>query len=282
MTHYATLGVAENATQDEIKKAYRKLAMQHHPDRNNGDDTKFKEIQTAYDVISDTHKRQQYDLERKNPGGQRFQFNTGNMGDMEEMLRNFGFGFSRGGQDPFAHMRQPRKNKDLRVEVVVPLTSTMDAQTKTISVQTTNGQRQTVDVKIPRGVRPNSTIKYPGLGDTFFDKLAKGDLYVQIQVQNDTDFTVDGVDLYKVVDISALDAIIGSKISVTSIEGRTFEMIVPGGTQHGTKFKIPSNGLYAMNQTSRGSLIVVINIVIPTNLTSEQLQTLRSITNNNQ
>jgi len=280
MTHYATLGVPENATQDDIKKAYRKLAMKYHPDRSNGDDTKFKEIQIAYDVISDTHKRQQYDMERRG-GGQRFQFNTGNMGDMEEMLRNFGFGFARGGQDPFSRMRQPRRNKDLRVQVSVPLTSTLDAQTKTISVQTTNGQRQTVDVKIPRGVRPNSSIKYPGLGDSFFEQLEKGDLYVQIVVQNDTEFTVDGLDLYKVVDINALDAIIGSKISVTSIDGRTFEMIIPTGTQHGRKFKIPSLGLYTMNQTSRGSLIVVVNIVIPTDLTSEQLQTLRSITNNN-
>jgi DnaJ-class molecular chaperone len=165
MTHYQTLGVAENASQDDIKKAYRKLAMQHHPDRNNGDDTKFKEIQIAYDAVGDEQKRQQYDMQRQNPGGIRFNMNDGQHPDIEEMLRNFGFGFSRRGQDPFSGFRQPRKNKDIRVELVVPLSSTLEAQTKTISVQTTNGQRQTVNVKLPRGVSPGSTIKYPQLGD---------------------------------------------------------------------------------------------------------------------
>ena len=279
MTHYQTLGVAENTSQDDIKKAYRKLAMQHHPDRNNGDDTKFKEIQIAYDAVGDEQKRQQYDAERRNPGGVRFNINGGpGHPDIEEMLRNFGF--AQGGQDPFQNFRQPRRNKDIRVEVVIPLTSTVDAQTKTISVQTTNGKRQTVNVNIPRGVGPNSTIKYPSLGDTFFDNLPVGDLYVLIRIQNNTNFTVDGVDLYKVVDINAIDAIIGSKINVSGIDERTFEMTIPGGTQHSSKFKIPGNGLYAMNQNSRGNLIVVVNIVIPTDFTNEQIQTLQSITNN--
>ena len=131
MTHYQTLGVAENTSQDEIKKAYRKLAMQHHPDRNNGDDTKFKEIQIAYDALSDEQKRQQYDMQRQNPGGVRFNINGGpGHPDIEEMLRNFGF--AQGGQDPFQNFRQPRRNKDIRVEVVIPLTSTLDPQIKTI------------------------------------------------------------------------------------------------------------------------------------------------------
>jgi len=117
MTHYQTLGVAENASQDDIKKAYRKLAMQHHPDRNNGDDAKFKEIQIAYDAVGDEQKRQQYDMQRQNPGGIRFNMNDGQHPDIEEMLRNFGFGFSRRGQDPFSGFRrQARKNQDLKVE----------------------------------------------------------------------------------------------------------------------------------------------------------------------
>ena len=281
MTHYATLGVAENASQDDIKKSYRKLAMQHHPDRNNGDDTKFKEIQIAYDAVGDQEKRQQYDMQRQNPG-MRFSTNGGNgHPDIEEMLRNFGFGFQQRGHDPFGNFRrQARKNKDLRVEIVVPLETTLETQTQTISVQKTDGQRHTVNVNIPRGVTPDATIKYPSLGDTLFEELPKGDLYVQLRVQNKTDFTVQGLDLYKVVDINAIDAIIGTKVSVTSIEGKTFEMNIPGGTQHGSKFKISNNGLYAMNQPNRGNFIVVVNVVIPTQVTSEQIQTLQSLTNN--
>lgn len=283
MTHYATLGVAENASQDDIKKAYRKLAMQHHPDRNNGDDTKFKEIQIAYDAVGDEQKRQQYDMQRQNPGGIRFNMHNGQHPDIEEMLRNFGFGFAQRGQDPFSGFRrQARKNQDLRVEVMIPMSSTLEPQKKTISIQNTTGKRDSVEVNVPRGVTPNSTIKYPGLGDNHYEDLPRGDLYVLVRVQNDTNYQVHNLDLIKVLDINALDAIIGTKVNVTSITGKQFEMVIPAGTQHGRKFKIPSQGLYAMNQSSRGGLIVVANIIIPTDLTHEQIKTLQSITNNNQ
>jgi DnaJ-class molecular chaperone len=286
MTHYATLGVSETATQDEIKKAYRKLAMQHHPDKG-GDTNKFQEIQAAYDSISDDNKRAHYDAERR--GGMRFNINgqdvNGGMpAGMEDMLRNFGFAFGQGfqgpgGGDPFGAFRQPRRNKDLQVDVVIPLVSTLNAQTKTISIQTTNGGRSTVEVQIPRGVRPNSSIKYPGLGDNFFESLARGDLYVRIHVENNSGFHVEGLDLVKVIDINCLHAIIGHEVIVDSIDGRQFQMTIPPGTQPGTKFRIANQGLYDMNQSVRGSLIVVANLFIPTNLTAEQLESLKDIVN---
>jgi DnaJ-class molecular chaperone len=280
MTHYQTLGVAENASQDDIKKAYRKLAMQHHPDRNNGDDTKFKEIQIAYDAVGDEQKRQQYDMQRQNPGGIRFNINDGQHPDIEEMLRNFGFGFSRRGQDPFAHMRrQTRKNQDLKVEVMVPLSSTLGAQKKTISIQNTTGKRDSVEINIPRGVRPNSTIKYPGLGDNHYGDLPRGDLYITVRINNDTDFQLHNLDLIKIIDIDAFDAIIGSKVTINRIDNKTFEMTIPAGTQQGRKFKITGQGLYAMNQNSRGNLMCIVNVIIPTNLTLEQIETIRSIKN---
>ena len=287
MTHYATLGVSETATQDEIKKAYRKLAMQHHPDKG-GDTNKFQEIQAAYDSISDDNKRAHYDAERRG-GGMRFNINgqdvNGGMpAGMEDMLRNFGFAFGQGfqgpgGGDPFGAFRQPRRNKDLQVDVVIPLVSTLNAQTKTISIQTTNGGRSTVEVQIPRGVRPNSSIEYPGLGDNFFESLARGDLYVRIHVENNSGFHVEGLDLVKVVDINCLHAIIGHEVIVDSIDGRQFQMTIPPGTQPGTKFRIANQGLYDMNQSVRGSLIVVANLFIPTNLTAEQLESLKDIVN---
>lgn len=287
MTHYATLGVSETATQDEIKKAYRKLAMQHHPDKG-GDTNKFQEIQAAYDSISDDNKRAHYDAERRG-GGMRFNINgqdvNGGMpAGMEDMLRNFGFAFGQGfqgpgGGDPFGAFRQPRRNKDLQVDVVIPLVSTLNAQTKTISIQTTNGGRSTVEVQIPRGVRPNSSIKYPGLGDNFFESLARGDLYVRIHVENNSGFHVEGLDLVKVIDINCLHAIIGHEVIVDSIDGRQFQMTIPPGTQPGTKFRIANQGLYDMNQSVRGSLIVVANLFIPTNLTAEQLESLKDIVN---
>ena len=289
MTHYDTLGVSESASPDEIKKAYRKLANQHHPDKG-GDTNKFQQIQAAYDAIGDEQRRAQYDAERRG-GGFRFTVNGQDVGDggmsneMEEMLRNFGFGFSFGPGfanqgDPFSQFRQPRKNKDIQVDVVISLASTLDTQTKTISVQTTNGERNTVEVQIPRGVRPNSTIKYPGLGDNFFSSLQRGDLYVRIHVEGDSRFLVDNLDLIKIVELNCLDAIVGTVIKVEGIDGRNFDVTIPEGTQPGSKFRIPQQGLYTMNQTHRGNLIISIDIVIPTNLSDTQKQSIKNITTN--
>ena len=285
MTHYATLGVSESASQEEIKRAYRKLAMQHHPDKG-GDTNKFQEIQSAYDVIGDEQKRVQYDAERR--GGVRFNINGQDFGGgmppgMEDMLRNFGFafgdGFQRHGGDPFGAFRQPRRNKDIQVDVGITLASTLNSQTKTISVQTTNGGRSTVEVQIPRGVRPNSSIKYPGLGDNFFESLARGDLYVRIHIENNSGFHIEGLDLVKVIDINCLHAIIGHTVIVEGLDGKQFEMTIPAGTQPGTKFRIANQGLYEMNQSGRGSLIVVANLFIPSNLTAEQIESLKNIVN---
>lgn len=285
MTHYETLGVAENATQEEIKKAYRKLAMQHHPDKG-GDTNKFQEIQNAYNIIGDEQSRAQYDAERRG-GGVRFNFNGQDFGgDMpphvEEMLRSFGFGFGPGFAshgDPFAQFRQPRKNKDIQVDIMVSLVSTLEAQTKTISVQNSNGERFPVDVQLPRGVRSNSTIKYPGLGDNLFESLPRGDLYVRVHVEGDPRFAVHNLDLVTTVDLDCIRAIIGTEVGIDSLDGKKFLINVPAGTQNGTKFRIPNQGLYVMNQNHRGSLIVVINLTVPRNLSNDQLEVLKNLTN---
>jgi DnaJ-class molecular chaperone len=284
MTHYATLGVSESASQDEIKKAYRKLAMQHHPDKG-GDTNKFQEIQSAYDIVGDEQRRAQYDAERRG-GGMRFNFNGQDFGGgmpagMEDMLRNFGFAFGPGfaGQngDPFGGFRQPRRNKDIKVDIVVPLSSTLTDQQKTISIQTTNGGRQTVDVQIPRGVRTTTTIKYPGLGDNFFESLSRGDLFVHVHVENDTKFQVENLDLISVVEIDCVRAMVGDQITVHGIDGKQFELTIPSGTQPGTKFRISGQGLHAMNQNVRGNLLVSVKITVPAHLTDDQKQTLKEL-----
>ena len=287
MTHYNTLGVSENATADEIKQAYRRLANKHHPDRG-GDTAEFQKIQSAYNVLSDDQARAQYDAERQGRGGFHFTVNGQDFGggvppEMEEMLRNFGFAFGHGfagGGDPFAQFRQPRRNKDTTVELVVSLASTLDAQTRTISIQNTNGERNTVEVQIPRGVRPNSTIKYPGLGDNFFGSLPRGDLYIKILVEGNPQFGVDGLDLIKTVDINCIDAIIGTEINVQGLDGKQFAVNVPPGTQNGTRFRLNMQGLYAMNQSQRGFLIIVANLVVPAVTDSNQVEILKRIRNN--
>lgn len=283
MTHYDTLGVSENASLDEIKKAYRKLANQHHPDKG-GDTNRFQQIQAAYDIVGDPTKRSQYDVERRG-GGFRFTVNGQDVGsgmphEMEEMLRNFGFAFGQGfpgSGDPFSSFRQPRKNKDIQIEIVISLASTLEEQTKIINVRTTNGDIYPVEVKIPRGVRPSSTIKYPNLGDNFFATLPRGDLYVKVQIEANRDFALDNLDLHKTVEIDCVRAMVGDTIVVHGLDDKRFELTVPAGTQPGTRFRIPEQGLYAMNQNIRGSLMINVKINVPINLTVEQQQALKDL-----
>ena len=278
MDYYSILGVPKGASEEEIKKAYRKLAMQHHPDRG-GDAAKFQQIQEAYDTLGDAGKRHAYD----NPQPQGFQFNFSHgpngFADLNDILSQ-AFGGHHGFHDPFAHMRghhQPRRNKDLRVNIRVELASTLADQTKTISVQTTNGHRHTVEVKIPRGVQNGSQIKYAGLGDNFFDTLPRGDLYVVISVDHDARYEVHDLDLVYEAQVNCFEAILGQTIDIPAIDARIFQLNVPAGTQSGAIFRIPNQGLYALGANHRGNLMVRVRVVIPTNLDPRQLDLVRQI-----
>jgi len=279
MDYYSILGVPRGASEDEIKKAYRKLAMTHHPDRG-GDQAKFQQIQEAYATLGDAGKRQQYDNPQPqfghHPNGFQFNFNTGN--PFEDLFAQFGMG----GQDPFAHMhRQQRRNKDLRVRISVSLADTLNDQEKIISVQTSNGERQTVNVRIPRGVTNGSSIKYPGLGDNMFATIQRGDLYVTFVVEEDPYYQVHGMDIVYMLKINALDAIMGTTADVPSLEGKVFNINIPAGTAHGSKFRIPNQGLYQINHNGqiRGSLIVAVELIIPKASTTEQITLLSQLKN---
>ncbi len=276
MSHYDTLGVSKSATPEEIKKAYRKLASQHHPDKG-GDTAKFQQVEEAYRILSDPNQRQQYD----NPQPQGFRFNMngqdfdGMPPGFDEIFRNFGFG----GGSPFgAHRRaQPRKNKDLRVEISISLAESLEEQNKTLSVQTTNGHRETVDVTIPRGVVTGTSIRYPGLGDTFFNTLPRGDLYVVVNVFADPRFQVNNLDIITTANVTCFQAILGHKLEIVTLDNRVLELQVPSGSQNGMLLRIRNEGLYQMNIQLRGNLLVKLNITIPTNLSETQLDLVRQI-----
>ncbi len=274
MNYYEILGVPNLATAEEIKRAYRKLASQHHPDKG-GNKDRFQEIQAAYDTLSDANRRQQYDMQRNGfggPGGVRFQWH-GHPVNIDDIFAQFGFG------DIFGQ-RPQRRNKDLRIEIPVPLVSTLENQRKTISVQTTNGQRQMVEVDIPRGISSGTNIKYPGLGDNLFNTLPPGDLYVQINVHPAENFQVHGVDLYTHVSVNCLEAIVGGTVTVVGIDGKQFELNLPSGTQHGTRFRLAGQGLYHMNSEQRGNLYVETALKTPTNLSEAQQTIIRNLLNN--
>jgi curved DNA-binding protein len=270
---YQTLGVGKNATEEEIKKAYRKLASQHHPDKG-GDTATFQKIQTAYETLSDPQKRQQHDNPHMNNGGFEFHFGHGGAHDVNDIFSQFfRQGFSQG-----PAQRQPRKNKDLRINLQVTLASTLSDQIKTVSVQTTKGDRFNVDVNIPRGVANGTTIKYAQQGDNMFATLTRGDLYVIVTVLADSRYEVHGFDLVANIEIDSIEAIIGVEREVTGLDDRIFLVKIPAATQYGAKFGLQGQGLYRMNTELRGDLIVNVVITTPS-LPEEQLNILRNLTN---
>ncbi len=274
MDYYSILGVPKGSSDQDIKKAYRKLAMQHHPDRG-GDQNKFQQIQEAYDTLSDPAKRSQYD----NPQPQgNFSFHFGQSGNpFEEIFQSFGFGH---GHDPFAHMRQ-RKNKDLRIQLDLALHDTLQEQIKTVSVQTTTGERQTVQVNIPKGIRSGHQMRFPGLGDNMFGSIPRGDLYVLFNVRPDPQFEIEGDDLVYKVHINVLDAMIGSTIDVPTLDSKVFRLTIPAGTLHGARLRLPNQGLYTINTERRGNLLVQVNLVVPVFQSDEAKALIQQLKNSN-
>jgi curved DNA-binding protein len=274
---YETLGVPKGASDAEIKKAYRKMAGQHHPDKG-GDTIKFQEIQSAYETLSDPQKRQQHDNPfhhtQAGPNGSHFEFNFGGGAGPDDIFQQF---FSQGfGHNPFQRQQQPRRNKDLRINLQITLAETLTDIHKSISVQTTKGERFTVDVNIPRGVGNGTTIKYSQMGDNFFDSLTRGDLYVIINIIADQRFELHGINLVSNLEINSIEAMTGCDRIIQGIDGKEFNIKIPKACQFGTNFGLQGQGLYQMNTNIRGDLIVNVTIITPM-LTDDQLNILRTI-----
>ena len=276
---YKTLGVARDATEDQIKKAYRSMASKHHPDKG-GDTAKFQEVQSAYETLTDPNKRHIHDnpqqYNRGPQGGDNtfheFSFNTG--GNPHDIFSQF---FSQRGGNPFQqHRQQPRRNKDLRINITITLAETLAGQKKTVSVTTTKQDKFNVDVNIPQGVANGTTIKYTQLGDNFFESLTRGDLYVIINVIEDSRFEIHGVNLVANLEITSIEAMTGTEKEVQGIDGNTFLIKIPVGCQFGTKFGLQGKGLYQMNTQHRGDLIVNTIIKTPV-LTEAQIEILKTI-----
>lgn len=276
MSHYQTLGIGKSATQDEIKRAYRKLASKYHPDKG-GDTAKFQEIQTAYDILSDSEKRQEYD--NPDPFKEHFSggWRTGNgQPNVDDLFRTFGFKFG----DGFANQnsrRQTRRNQDLRVTIQITLEESLYKQEKTLSVKTKNGNRETVSITIPQGIPHNSTIKYSGLGDNFFEGLPRGDLYVVVLIDVPNNTTIRDDEVYQTVELNVLDAITGTDILVSTGFNESFNVSVPPGTQHGHKLRLRGKGL--LHKGVRGNLYLEIKLIVPKNLSADKIALINQLKN---
>jgi curved DNA-binding protein len=273
--HFNTLGVGTNATDDEIKTAYKKLAMKHHPDRG-GDQAKFQQLQEAYATLSDPERRARWQQEKQfaqfgaHPGGAGgFNFSFGGA-DINDIFRQFT------GGHPFG-ARQQVKNQDLRVGIELDLVSTLASQKHHINVQHANGSTKTVEIEIPRGVQAGMQMRFAGHGDQSMTNLPAGDLYVEFRVRQHPDFVINGIHLSKSLALNCIDAILGTSVKITGLDGTKFELTVPAGTQNNTRFRIPSQGLWDVNNPIKGDLFIDVSLQVPTTVTEYQLQALQQL-----
>lgn len=270
MSYYDILGVPKTASSDEIKKAYRKLASQHHPDKG-GDTGKFQQIEEAYRILSDPQKKSEYDNPISQAGPNNFHFNFGH--DINDIFAQFGF--------PGGPFRQApnRKNSDIRAEVAISLRDTLSTQQKTVHLRTNNGDKN-IDIQIPRGITSGTTIKYPGLGDHVFSNLPPGDLYLTVNVLKHPKYHVSGLDLIYDLTIDCFQAILGSEQIVEGLDDKIFTIKTPESCQQEMKLKIPGEGLYAFQKDIKGNLLVRIKISVPTNLNDHQKNLIKQIQDN--
>ena len=259
--HYQTLGVQPNASADELKKAYRKLANKHHPDKG-GDQNTFKDISVAYDTLSDPNKRAEYDQMRM--GGPQVRFHTGN-GGFEHFQDIFGGGF-----DPFGHRSNPffgqrvPRNRDLNIQCQVTLLDSFVGKQLEANYTLPSGKPQTVVINIPPGVEHGATIRYPGLGDDTVPNAPRGNLNVTIIVLPDPNYQRVNDDLYTTVHISPIEAMIGCRKKVKSINGLEMDLDIRPGVESGTEFASNGHGFNnAHHQGFKGRLVTVVNIRAP-------------------
>ena len=265
MDPYSTLGVDRNASDKDIKTAFKNLAKTHHPDRG-GDESKFKQINEAYQKIKSPSARQQHEQEQVfGQGGVQFDFGgSGFEGIFEQFF---------GGNPGFSRQRRQQKNRNIQIALEVTLEEVYTGVKKDINIDQLG---KTIKIDVPRSIGPGQTVRYRGLGMNEFTNSQPGDLLCKIYIQDHPYFKRDGFNLYAEESITCWEAIQGASIKVQTIEGGKIHLKVPSGTQPGTVMKIAEHGLMSPNRRM-GDFFVRINVSIPDNLTEEDMHVVRDI-----
>jgi curved DNA-binding protein len=247
MDYYSVLGVSKTATQDEIKKAYKKLVMENHPDKG-GDHDKFSMINEAYETLKDPTKRAEYDAPPQ-------QFNFVNFND--QIFKDI---FS----STFGQFRQQQmKNKDIRLSITLTLEDVLTGKDLIVNYSLFNGSNTNANIKIHPGVESGETIRFKGLGDNSVSQLPRGDLIIIVKIKNHHVFLRDGKHLKVTQLVNVFDLIVGTKIELNLLSGSKINVFIPAGTQPGTVMSVSGHGLPCYKTGTTGNLYVTIKGIIP-------------------
>lgn len=271
--YYQTLGVSPTATPEEIKKAYRKLANQHHPDKG-GDQARFKDISVAYDTLSNPQKKAEYDNSMNGGAGRQFNFNSENFDPFGSMFGATAHPFSN-----FFGQRTTnlRRNKDLNIRCRITLLDSFIGKQLEANYTLPSGKNQTIVINVPPGIGHGETIRYSGLGDDSVPNVARGSLNVTILVQSDPEFTREGDDLYTTIEINAIEAMIGCRKQIKTITGNTMMLDIRAGVETGTEFASTGGGFTNLQTGIKGRFVSVVKIKVPAITNIELIEKLMNI-----
>ncbi len=306
--YYATLGIAKSSTGKEIKQAYRKLARKFHPDVNPGDkasETRFKQVNEAYEVLGDAEKRRKYDelganwrnYEQAEQQGATAPFDGawgfaggGGRGGArtmteEEMRQAFGEGdpfsdffhafFGGRPEAPSSSPRQgraarARRGRDVEQDLELTLEQACHGVTRRLTIKH-DGHARTVDVRIPAGVGDGSRVRVAGEGEHGVGSAASGDLFLRVHVQPHQRFERKGRDLHTTIQVAVTTAVLGGEADVVSIDGHALRLKIPACTQNGQVFRLKGHGMPTVGKPDdRGDVYATVAVVLPRSLTPEQ------------
>jgi curved DNA-binding protein len=306
--YYKILGVDKNSSADDIKKAYRKLALKWHPDKNpnnKSSEENFKKISEAYAVLSDSEKRKNYDIYGSaEQFRQRYsQEDIFKDFDLDDILRSFGFGgFRRGGGertfrttggggfgysggDPFSDLfgggsqrfsHTHQKGQDLQYNLSITLEESVFGADKKLALQKEDRVEE-INIKIPPGINAGKKLRLTGKGASGIDSGPPGDLYLNISILPHPIFARDGNDIHIEKTISYTQAVLGTTIDIPTIEGTTKRIKVSPGTPSNTKIRMKGYGVSGLKGSGKGDQFVKIAINIPKKLNERQSQLIKKL-----
>ena len=276
--YYKILGLESNkATPEEIKAAYREQAKKYHPDinsENNFSEERFKDINEAYKVLSDSTARRKYDRMWNSNIGKKKKFEESKReeGSIFSNFFNMFFGEqlkSKEEKNPKKKEKLPIKGENIDTEIDISIEEAYYGQDKKISLRTQNGKMKNFTIKIPTGIRNGEKIRLIGQGKKGENGGKNGDLLIRINIKDDKKFALRGIDIYTDLCIAPWEAVLGTKVALDTI-GETIYLHIPKGIESGEKIKIQDKG-YKDGKGGRGELIAEVKIMIPKTPTKEEI-----------